>query len=254
MTRSIRWGLMMLGIAGLPLTGLAAKPVSRLEVATAIANDLYGTAHDTTCFFDIVQNVPTEYDKLFADVSKSETYADTLCMGMRAGYINGHRDGTFRPLGTINVAEATAMIAKAYRLHTPTLETPRGPWYGPALDRLRTLGVVPANVRPDSPVTDTMLSAMLERASALHAETMHAMDNTDAEEEELEFGNFPGSPWRSPAASTQETGMRDSTVERDLSARRDAFVSRRTLRARLLAEEQARELRARNAALTPLAE
>jgi S-layer homology domain len=246
---SLRMSVTALGLIALPVSSLAmtATPVTRLELASAIATDLYGTEHDATCFMDIVYNVPAEYGKLFADVQKTDTNADTICMGMRAGYINGHHDGTFRPASPVNVAEASQMIGKAYDLYMPSLQPVKGPWYGQALEAVRAHGVVSRQARPEDMVTATTLTDMLTKAAAVHAAPV-TPPVLESAEEPLDFGapgvRFAWKSERDTASGTTDSKMRDNNAELDLGSRRDAYQSRRSIRAKVLNEFLARQVKA----------
>lgn len=52
----------------------------------------------------------------FKDVDESAWYYKDICIGAKAGYINGYEDGTFRPENPITREEAAKIIAKVMNL------------------------------------------------------------------------------------------------------------------------------------------
>lgn len=52
----------------------------------------------------------------FSDVNSSQWYYNDICIGLKAGYINGYEDGTFRPENPITREEACKTIAKVMNL------------------------------------------------------------------------------------------------------------------------------------------
>ncbi|WP_284693989.1 N-acetylmuramoyl-L-alanine amidase [Paraclostridium ghonii] len=52
----------------------------------------------------------------FSDVNSSQWYYSDICIGLKAGYINGYEDGTFRPENPITREEACKTIAKVMNL------------------------------------------------------------------------------------------------------------------------------------------
>lgn len=52
----------------------------------------------------------------FSDVNSGQWYYNEICIGVKAGYINGYEDGTFRPENPITREEACKTIAKVMNL------------------------------------------------------------------------------------------------------------------------------------------
>lgn len=250
MRLSLRLSLLSLGAVSLPLVGLAAAPMARLELSGRIAMDLHGSTHDADCvqrFF----RTSTPVTKLFTDVTVDEDFADTLCIGMRAGYLRGQGDGSFLPHKTANMAETATMVGRAYGLFTPSTNS-NDPWYAAAMRDLNSKQIIDGSQAPGAPVNTDQAAEILRRAQAYAREhgtvTLVTRPESDTEtptdlpadtDTELEFGS-DGRPMQKLSYCLYPA--RDSHAKRDLPARRDAYVTRRTMRANVEAARIAREM------------
>lgn len=114
--------------------------VTRLEFVLAVINHLYRTADVERCYSDISPSQPVSYEKLFSDVARTDWYGKQLCVGMRAGLIQGNADGSFRPFATATTAEASKILAKAYGLAYAA--DPGEAWYTDAMSALSLRGAI----------------------------------------------------------------------------------------------------------------
>lgn len=104
--------------------------VSRAEFITMLAASLRMNLSAGNCF---------------KDVKAGDWYSRFVCTAKAKGWVNGYADGTFKPDKNINVAEAGAIMAKAYRL-MPRQPKSSEPWYKPALEKMERKGVLPTSI------------------------------------------------------------------------------------------------------------
>lgn len=103
--------------------------ISRAEFITMVVASLTANPQGSDCFKDV----------------KREWYARRVCEARRRGLVSGYVDGTFKPANNINFAEASAILAKAYRLNPLRLKAGE-PWYKPAVSRLAEKKSIPVSV------------------------------------------------------------------------------------------------------------
>lgn len=93
------------------------------------------------------------------DVEPSAWYTLAVCFAKNKGIIQGYPDGTFRPEQTINVVEASAIVARAANLE---YETETDAWYRGPMISLADKGALPLSMESMvSPVKRFELAAML---------------------------------------------------------------------------------------------
>lgn len=100
--------------------------INRAEFSKIIVASNHTVAEIASCAYDTVR---------FSDVPTDAWFSQYVCMALKAGYVSGYSDGTFRPANTINIAEASKILAIAYDLRLPQyfMETE---WYRPYFDAL----------------------------------------------------------------------------------------------------------------------
>jgi hypothetical protein len=144
-----------------PLAADLHQPVTRVDFTVLVVRNLYGQEVTDGCFQDLS---PSEYNKLFGDVSLDAAYARELCVAMHAGLINGNRDANFRPNQVITVAEASKILGKAYGLVYPSLQPTNMPWYWSYTLAMRNRGAIDADRKASSLLTledvDRMFTAL----------------------------------------------------------------------------------------------
>ena len=131
--------------------------VSRLEFTLSVVDRLYGNADKEGCFRSLAPSSTARFTRLFPDVSVDEWYAPSLCVGMRAGLIQGYANGMFRPFAPINAAEASKILARAYGLAT---HAGRMPWYASYLAAMQSHGAMVRNIAPESNIQRTGMARM----------------------------------------------------------------------------------------------
>ncbi len=126
-------------------------PVNRaefLKILIALHTDEAPAAPTTPCF---------------TDVATDTWFAPYVCSAKTSGIVSGYSDGTFAPAQTINVVEASKIIALT--LGTPLNATVYGTqWYSPYLETLGDLKVYPTELNYlNENVTRGQLAEMLWR-------------------------------------------------------------------------------------------
>ena len=89
---------------------------------------------------------------LLIDVQLNDWFAPYVCHGISQKIIDGYPDKTFRPANNINIAEASKIIAGTFDLDISSFDRAQDDimeWYGPYMDALRVLDVLPSII--DSP-------------------------------------------------------------------------------------------------------
>jgi len=81
----------------------------------------------------------------FTDVPMSSWFASFVCAAKAKGFINGYEDNTFHPAETMNIAEASKILAVAFDLHLG--EKDPALWYKPYVTALTGVNAIPADVR-----------------------------------------------------------------------------------------------------------
>jgi hypothetical protein len=92
------------------------------------------------------------------DVVRDSWYEMPVCFAKNKGIIEGYPDGTFKPEQTINVVEASAIVARAFNLQYEKT----GAWYEGPMKALGNRGALPISMDSvASPVKRFELAAML---------------------------------------------------------------------------------------------
>ena len=74
------------------------------------------------------EHPPVPATLCFPDIKKSDWFAGYVCFAKEQGLVSGYSDGKFYPAREVNLAEASKMIAIAFKLSLTT--TPKdAPWY-----------------------------------------------------------------------------------------------------------------------------
>lgn len=103
--------------------------VSRAEFITMIMASTSENLTGENCFKDV----------------KNEWFAKFVCSAKNKGFISGYSDGTFGPANNINFAEASAVLAKAYKLN-PAKPAKGEAWYKPAIKKLESRKAIPVSI------------------------------------------------------------------------------------------------------------
>lgn len=83
----------------------------------------------------------------FSDTDSSAWYAYYICEAKRDEIIEGYSDGTFRPAGNINFAEAAKIIVNTLDIATDAGHTaPLEPWYAPYVIDLEVYKAIPLTI------------------------------------------------------------------------------------------------------------
>lgn len=103
----------------------------------------------------------------FSDVAPDTWFYEDVTALHEAGIIDGYPDGSFRPGGAVNYAEALKMIlgAAGYVIE----QAAEGPWYAPYLDYAIACGISDADVgiAPGDPITRDRAAELIVRAMGL---------------------------------------------------------------------------------------
>jgi len=95
----------------------------------------------------------------FPDVVAGDWFAPYVCAAKHGGIIAGYPDGTFRPGGMVNFAEAAKIVVGAYGLPRPDVP---GAWYVPYVAAMRAAGAIPPSIaQPDQKVTRGEMAVMI---------------------------------------------------------------------------------------------
>lgn len=94
---------------------------------------------------------PEVNEAAFKDIQMSDWFNPFVAKGKELGIINGRPDGTFDGAGSVNQVEMLAMLLRAYGVDVSAYEG--GDWYDGYLNYARQLGIVPANMSADHPMT-----------------------------------------------------------------------------------------------------
>lgn len=82
----------------------------------------------------------------FTDISSANWYYNDVLAAVSRGLINGYEDGTFRPRGSITVAETIKLAACLHQLYTEGSITLKNsgtaPWYGSFVDYALKNGII----------------------------------------------------------------------------------------------------------------
>ncbi|MBI4994979.1 beta-propeller domain-containing protein [Candidatus Peregrinibacteria bacterium] len=103
--------------------------VSRAEFITMIMASAGENLSGENCFKDV----------------KNEWFAPFVCSAKKKGIVSGYSDGNFGPANNINFAEASAVLAKAYKLN-PLKPAKGEPWYKPIVKKLEAKKAIPVSI------------------------------------------------------------------------------------------------------------
>ncbi len=118
----------------------AANNINRAEFTKIIIGAAfnYNSAQDPSGF-DIYALIGVP----FSDVENGQWYIPYLRKAVENQVIGGYPDGTFKPAGNINFAEAAKIIVGAYKYDIKTDATT---WYKPYVEKLAELKAIPTSV------------------------------------------------------------------------------------------------------------
>lgn len=131
-----------------PLPTITTETVlTRAVFVAVLVRELYSAAEIENCYWDIASSVPPRFTLVFTDVHVDDTFAKEICIALRDGIVEGYRDGSFHPNATINLAEGSKILSRAYAL-APYAELEKNTlWFGPYLYALAVRNIVPENIR-----------------------------------------------------------------------------------------------------------
>ena len=163
-----------------------AQDITRAEFVKAVVEYVYPEwAISPQCLRELDTDAwpGVSYTLLFRDVSKDAPYAMHLCAAMRGGMIWGYGDGNFRPNDTINLAEASKVIAIAFDLGYQMPRYQTDDWYSNYLHSVRRYTTFPASVTsPDHVMkigeTRDMLQNISERLASHHGSRVNGRLDT----------------------------------------------------------------------------
>ncbi len=116
---------------GSPL--FSTKPgLTRGEFLSAITYSLYTWDQHKRCFAEIAGG-SSDYQLLFNDVRVDNENSAAICMAMRNGWVDGYKDGTFRPNDVMTVADGAAVLTRIFGLKTDALKKGQA-WYTPYMN------------------------------------------------------------------------------------------------------------------------
>lgn len=116
----------------------------------------------------------------FTDVREGEWYVPYLRKAVQSGLIKGYDDNTYRPEATINVAEASAILARAFQGDPGSGE----PWYKPSIEVLEDRSALPLGL--------LSVSAELQRGQM--AEMIYRLHSGDRGQVSLNYEQLSGEP------------------------------------------------------------
>ncbi|MGE3279225.1 MAG: S-layer homology domain-containing protein [Candidatus Altimarinota bacterium] len=87
---------------------------------------------------------------IFSDVEPAVWFEKYVCVAKKNKIIDGYPDGSFKPVQTINFAEAAKIVTNSYGLSVGTGD----PWFAPFVGKLNALNAVPATIAIHRSVTD----------------------------------------------------------------------------------------------------
>ncbi|MDB4979094.1 MAG: hypothetical protein JWM56_1280 [Candidatus Peribacteria bacterium] len=101
--------------------------------------------------------------KEFSDVPDNAWYARFVCAGVKEKFVEGNPDGTFLPAQKVNVAEASAVLARAFTIHMPAAKK-NEQWYVPVIQAMGKRHLFPPSVEtPQSTLTRSEVAEMIWR-------------------------------------------------------------------------------------------
>ena len=104
-----------------------------------------------------------ESEDLFSDVSQSDWFADYVCVAKEQDVIGGYPDGSFKPAGNVNFAEAAKIIVRSFAIDTNP-EDHFGVWWKPYVFALARIGGLPTSFSdPNQELTRGDMAEMVYR-------------------------------------------------------------------------------------------
>ncbi len=146
----------------------AASAVTRAEFVAHVVQTVF--PHDAQtydCMASLATTPRIQYTHLFADVRTTDAQATALCIGIHNGIIDGDRTAAFRPNESINVAEASKILALAYGVALPdSVEIRVLPWHWRYTEALKRRGVLGSDVdRYELRLTQMQVDQMIQHLS-----------------------------------------------------------------------------------------
>ncbi len=102
-------------------------PITRQDLVKSVVRDVYQKDIRTDCFDRISPDLHANFQKLFTDVSITNTAAAEICVGMFVGVVEGRPDGSFGVQGTANLVDAAKIVTKAPTASLPSPDFARSP-------------------------------------------------------------------------------------------------------------------------------
>lgn len=100
----------------------------------------------------------------YSDVPASSWFASYVCVAAKKKFINGYSDHTIKPASTLNVAEASAILARAFNLPVSGTGSDKGAWFAPSITALAAVHAIPSDVgAPQQNATRGVAAEMLWR-------------------------------------------------------------------------------------------
>ena len=103
--------------------------INRAEFIKIIVSNTVDSPTGSNCFTDV----------------KEEWFAKYICTAKKIGYIEGYKDGTFKPSNYINFAEASKIITKARKI-TPDESGTNKEWFAGFVNSLAKKKAIPSTV------------------------------------------------------------------------------------------------------------
>lgn len=124
-------------------------PITRQDLVKSVVRDVYQKDIRTDCFDRISPDLHANFQKLFTDVSITNTAAAEICVGMFVGVVEGRPDGSFGVQGTANLVDIAKIVTKAYGIAPlPGLRQVSGvPWHEPYWYALAKRNAIPETVK-----------------------------------------------------------------------------------------------------------
>ena len=117
--------------------------INRAEFTKIIVEAKFSDEEIEQCIADNVQSSWTY--AFFPDVPKDEWFAQYVCMAKVHGIIDGYPDGTFKPAGFINFAEASKILAESEGVPEETAGT-NNEWFAGYVKGLEKKKAIPTTV------------------------------------------------------------------------------------------------------------
>jgi len=126
--------------------------INRGEFAKIIVEAVFTDEEIKACNTSVFKDVPTD-----------AWFTPYVCVAEKNDVIDGYPDKTFQAAKTINLVEATKIIANAFDYQTE----PNAIWYKPYIDKLDELNALPVSLKGfDDKVTRGLMTEMVYRIMA----------------------------------------------------------------------------------------